>query len=349
MKMNSRVVTFGEIMLRLKTPGFERFFQSPVFEATFGGGEANVALSLARMGTAARFVTALPNNPIADAAIRYLRGYGVETHFILRRGERMGIYFLEVGANQRPSLVIYDRAHSAIAELTSKEVNWENVFNGVSWFHFTGITPALSQTTAELCLDAVKEAKRLGLTVSLDYNYRKNLWKYGRKAPEVISEMMPYIDIGIANEEDIQLSLGIELEKTQDNPKQGIKIDPEYYHSLCESVFESFPNLKYQAITLRESLSASTNGWGACLFDGTKFLVSQRYQVTDIVDRVGTGDAFAAGLIHAMVSGMNSEDALNFAVSASCLKHSIPGDMNLCTSDEISRLAKGEASGRIQR
>jgi 2-dehydro-3-deoxygluconokinase len=347
--MNPRVVTLGEIMLRLKPPGFERFFQSPSLEATFGGGEANVALSLAHLGTAARFMTALPKNPIADAAIRYLRGYGVDTDFILRRGERMGIYFLEAGANQRPSLVVYDRSHSAIAELTSKDVKWKNIFAGVSWFHFSGITPALSSTAAELCLEAVKEAKRLGLTVSLDYNFRKNLWKYGRKAPEVIREMMPFIDIGIANEEDIQLSLGIEVNKVSDKPKPETKIDPEYYHRLCEAVFESFPNLKCQAITLRESLSASSNGWSACLFDGQNFFLSQRYEIMDIIDRVGTGDAFAAGLIHGMISGMRLEDALNFAAGASCLKHSIPGDMNLCTPDEINKLVKGEASGRIQR
>lgn len=346
--MTPYVVTLGEIMLRLKSPAFERFFQSPSLEATFGGGEANVAVSLAQWGVPVRYVTALPQHAIAEAAIRQLRGFGVDTNCIVRRDGRMGIYFLEAGANQRPSSVIYDRDHSSIAGLSPDDVGWESVFKDASWLHFTGITPALSPNAADLCFRAASEARQRGLTVSLDYNYRKNLWKYGKKAPEVMREMMPFVDVGIANEEDIQLSLGIEVEKN--TPGQGDEADTSAtYRRLCEAVMAEFPSLKVQAVTLRKSLSASANGWSACLHDGQDFHTSRQFTITDIVDRVGTGDAFAAGLIYGLVSNMSHVDALDFAVCASCLKHSIPGDYNLSNVDEIKRLAQGDASGRIQR
>lgn len=344
--MTPCVVTLGEIMLRLKSPAFERFFQSPALEATFGGGEANVAVSLAQWGIDVRYVTALPQHAIAEAAIRQLRGFGIDTRHIVRRAGRMGIYFLEAGANQRPSSVIYDREHSAIANLSPDEVDWEGALGGAAWLHFTGITPALSLNAADLCLRAANEARQRGLTVSLDYNYRKNLWKYGKKAPEVMRQVMPLVDVGIANEEDIQLSLGIEVEKRQSDSEADTSA---YYQRLCEAVMAAFPNLKMQAVTLRKSLSASSNGWSACLHDGQGFRASRQFTITNIVDRVGTGDSFAAGLIYGLVSDMSHADALDFAVCASCLKHSIPGDYNLSTVDEIKRLAQGDASGRIQR
>jgi 2-dehydro-3-deoxygluconokinase len=346
--MAGRIVTLGEIMLRLKPPGFERFFQSPVLEATFGGGEGNVAVSLATFGLDAAFVTALPENPIAEACIQYLRGKGVDTSLIHRGGERIGIYFLEAGANQRPSNVVYDRAHSAIAALAPDALDWGRIFDGASWFHITGITPALSQSAADLSLKAVKAAKAAGLTVSCDYNYRKKLWKYGKAAPEVMAELVRHVDVGIANEEDCQRSLGVSVGDWESAVEAG-ELDTAKYETLCKKMFEAFPNLKYQAITLRESFSASHNGWSACLYNGDSFFVSTRYDITHIVDRVGGGDSFAAGLIYGLSTGMGDEDALNFAAAASCLKHSISGDANLSTVSEVKRLMGGEASGRVQR
>jgi len=348
--MGNRVVTFGEVMLRLKPPGFERFFQSPLLEATFGGGEANVAVSLACFGLGVAYVTVLPNNPIADACIAHLRGRGVDTSLIVRGGERIGIYFLEPGANQRPSQVIYDRAGSAIATAKPGSLDWDRILDGASWFHITGITPALSQSAADISLEALRKAKEKGLTVSCDYNYRAKLWKYGKTAPEVMSELVRYVDVGIANEEDCQRSLGISVEAGdwEREVKTG-ELDPAKYRTLCEKVMEAFPNLKYQAITLRESYSASHNGWSACLHNGQEFFLSTRYNITHIVDRVGGGDAFAAGLIYGLSTGMDDETALNFAVAASCLKHSIPGDVNLVSVDEVQRLMAGEVSGRVQR
>jgi 2-dehydro-3-deoxygluconokinase len=348
--MRGRVVTFGEVMLRLNPPGLERFLQSPVLEATFGGGEANVAVSLACFGLDVAYVTVLPHNPIADACIAYLRGRGVDTSLIVRDGERMGIYFLENGANQRPSQVIYDRTNSAIATAGPQSLDWERIFDSASWFHITGITPALSQSAADLSLQAVQVAKDKGLTVSCDYNYRAKLWKYGKTAPAVMSELVRYVDVGIANEEDCQRSLGIRVEAGDWEREIATgELDPGRYRALCEKVLEVFPNLKYQTITLRESYSADHNGWSACLHNGREFFLSTRYDITDIVDRVGAGDAFAAGLIYGLSTGMDDEAALNFAVAASCLKHSIPGDMNLVSVDEVKRLMAGEASGRVQR
>jgi 2-dehydro-3-deoxygluconokinase len=348
--MSPKIITFGEIMLRLKAPGFERFFQSPVLEATFGGGEGNVALSLAHFGLEAAFVTALPRNPLADACLRFLRGYGVDTRHIIRQGERMGIYFLEEGANQRPSNVVYDRAHSALAAARPEDFDWAKIFAGAGWFHITGITPALSASAAELSLAAVRAARAHGLTVSCDYNYRAKLWQYGRRAPEVMGELVKYVDVGIANEEDCQKSLGITLDGGE--PEGAVtsgEAGAARYRALAGKVFAAFPNLKYQAITLRESFSASHNGWSACLYDGREFRLSRRYEITDIVDRVGAGDSFAAGLIYGMSTGMADQEALEFAAAASCLKHSIPGDMNLVTAGEVQKLMGGDASGRVQR
>lgn len=347
---NANITTFGEIMLRLKAPNFERFGQTSNLEATFGGGEGNVAISLAIFGMNVSFVTVLPQNPMADACIRFLRGYGVDTSLIKRDGERMGIYFLEGGANQRPSNVVYDRANSAIANAPADSFDWEAIFSNASWFHITGITPALSQNAADLALQAVQTAREQGVTVSCDYNFRKKLWKYGKSAPEVMTELIKFVDVGIANEEDCQRSLGVSV--TEGDWKEIVlsgELDTARYEALAQKMFETFPNLKYQAITLRESFSASHNGWSACLYNGSNFFLSRRYDITHIVDRVGGGDSFAAGLIYGMTTGMADEDALNFAVAASCLKHSISGDVNLVTVPEVERLMMGDASGRVQR
>ncbi len=346
----TRIVTLGEIMLRLKSPQFERLFQSPLLEATFGGGEANVAVSLARFGLDAAFATVLPRNQLGDAAIEELRKHGVDASQIVRGGERLGIYFLETGANQRPSVVIYDRSHSSMAGVGPDTFDWNAVFADASWFHISGITPALSQSAADLSLQAVQAAKKKGVTISCDYNYRGKLWKYGKSAPDVMRELVRHIDVGIANEEDCQLSLGITV-GSEDYQQPGTENGQEQarYEALCRNVFETFPNLKYQVITLRESHSASHNGWSACLFNGREFFASTRYDLTHIVDRVGGGDAFAAGLIYSLVTGMGEEEALNFAVAASALKHSIPGDLNLVTLSEVRSLVNGNASGRVQR
>ncbi len=346
----TRVVTLGEIMLRLKSPQLERLFQSPLLEATFGGGEANVAVSLARFGLDAALATMLPKNPLGEAAIGELRRHGVDTSRIVRGGERLGIYFLETGANQRPSVVVYDRSHSSMAEADPGTFDWDAVFDGADWFHISGITPALSQSAADLSLQAVQAAKERGVTVSCDYNYRGKLWKYGRSAPDVMRELVRHIDVGIANEEDCQLSLGITVEneaREQQGMQEGLEL--ARYEALCKKVREAFPNLKYQAITLRESYSASHNGWSACLFNGREFFASTKYDLTHIVDRVGTGDSFAAGLIYGLATGMGDEEALNFAVAASALKHTIPGDLNLVTLSEVQHLVSGDASGRVQR
>ena len=343
--MNQRIVTFGEIMLRLKSPGFERLFQSPLLEATFGGGEANVAVSLANFGMNAAFVTILPKNELGDACIAELRRFGVDTALIVRGPGRMGIYYLENGANQRASKVVYDRAHAALAIAQPGALDWKKIFAEATWFHITGITPAISQSAADLSMEAVRAAKQAGLTVSCDFNYRGKLWKYGKTAPEVMNELVKFVDIGIANEEDCQKSLGLKVDV---KVEQG-RLDTAQYQALTDKVLKSFPNLKMIAITLRESHSADVNGWSACLNDRRQFLLSRKYEISDIVDRVGGGDAFAAGLIYGLANGKSPEAALNFAVAASCLKHSIPGDFNRVTTDEAEKLAGGEASGRVQR
>jgi len=344
--MSSKTVTFGEIMLRLAPPGCERFLQSPLFQATFGGGEANVAVSLANFGCPVSYVSALPEkNPLSDAAIAQLRGFGVKTGSIVRGKGRMGIYFLETGANQRPSRVVYDRDGSSIALAKPGDIDWNGAFSGAGWFHITGITPAISESAAALSLEAVQSARGNGLTVSCDLNYRKNLWKWGKPANEVMRELVKYVDIAIANEEDVQKALGIQAKIDV----QSGKLDPAQYESLAGDVLAAYPGLKAIAITLRESHSASHNGWSACLHDRTEFIVSRHYEITHIVDRVGGGDSFAAGLIYGMQALGGNREALEFAVSASCLKHSIPGDFNRVSVDEVKALMGGAGSGRVQR
>ena len=332
-------------MLRLKTPGHERFFQSPAFEATFGGGEANVAVALSNYGLDARFVTALPDNDIGDAAIRELRSFGVDTALIRRSGSRVGIYFLETGANQRPSKVVYDRAASSICECGPGDFDWDRVFDGAKWFHITGITPALSQSAADLSIESVRAARERGVTVSCDFNFRGKLWKYGKSAPEVMQELVQYVDVGIANEEDCQKSLGI----TADVHVESGELDTRKYEALSEKVLESFPNMSTIAITLRESRSADTNGWSACLRDEDGFRLSRQYEITDIIDRVGGGDSFASALIYGLNAYEDRQQSLEFAVAASCLKHSILGDFNRVNVSEVERLMGGDASGRVQR
>ena len=348
--MTPRVVTFGEVMLRLKSPSYERLLQSPFLEATFGGGEANVAASLANFGVQVDFVTALPPNAIGDACCAHLKGLGIGTSQIVRTGDRMGLYFLETGSNQRPARVIYDRARSAFIEATPEAFAWERILEAADWFHVTGITPALSENTAGMALAAVQAARKMGLTVSCDYNYRKNLWKYGRTAPQVMTDLVGYCDIGMANEEDCQQALGISVDAEEVHRDVGSDhLDVQAYRTLTGKVLEAFPGLRKQAITLRESYNADRNGWSACLHNRQEFLHSTRYEVLDVVDRVGTGDAFAAGLIFGWLSGGEDRDALEFAVAASCLKHTIPGDMNRCTVWEVEQLLREGGSGRIKR
>jgi 2-dehydro-3-deoxygluconokinase len=340
-----RVVTFGEVMLRLKSPGFERLLQSSVLEATFGGAEANVAVSLANYGLAAIFVSALPRNAIGDACLAELRGFGVDTSHVRRQGERLGIYFLEGGANQRPSRVTYDRVGSAIATARPEDFDWPGIFDGAAWFHVSGVTPAISASAAELCLYAVRFARSRGVPVSVDYNYRKNLWQWGRTAPEVMRELVGYATVGIANEEDCQQALGIELATDVTSGQ----LEAGKYRQLAERVLAEFPNLERQVITLRESRSADVNGWSAVLHNRSDFLRSRVYEITDIVDRVGGGDAFAAGLIYGLLKLPDDAAALEFATAASCLKHSIPGDYNRVVVSEVEALVKGGGSGRVQR
>jgi 2-dehydro-3-deoxygluconokinase len=341
----SRVVTFGEVMLRLKSPGFERLFQSPVLEATFGGAEANVAVSLAQFGVDARFVSAIPANAIGEACVATLRSFGVDTTLVLPQGERLGIYFLESGSNQRPSRVTYDRSGSAIASAAADDFDWDAIFDGANWFHISGVTPAISASAAAVSIAAAKEARTRGLTVSCDYNYRKNLWKYGKKAPEVMRELVAQAHVGIANEEDCQKALGIDVDV---NIESGA-LETEKYRTLANQVLQAFPNLERQAITLRESESADRNGWSAVMQSRQGFVHSRKYQITDIVDRVGAGDSFAAGLIYGLRSYTDDQRALEFATAASCLKHSINGDFNRVSVSEVEALMHGEGSGRVQR
>lgn len=343
--MSKLVVTFGEIMLRLTPPGFERFLQSPHFVATWGGGEANVAIALANFGHPARYVTVLPSNPIADAFVGELRRFGVDASCIVRGPGRLGIYFVEPGANQRPSKVVYDRDHSAIARAKPGDVNWDKAFEGAAWFHVTGITPAISEGAAALALEGMQAARARGLTVSCDLNFRKNLWKWGKAAREVMPELFRLTDVGIANEEDCQMALGIRVEIDVDSGT----LETAQYRQLTDAVLEQYANLRMLAVTLRESYSASHNGWSACLNTRSEFLVSRRYDITHIVDRVGGGDSFAGGLIYGLLNLKDAREALEFAVAASCLKHSIPGDFNRFTVDEVKALMAGSGSGRVQR
>lgn len=340
-----KYITFGEIMLRLKPPLFERFLQSPILEATFGGGEANVAVGLARFGLEVAYVSVIPDNPIGDACLRELKKQGIDTSLIARKGERLGVYFIEAGANQRPSVVVYDRSHSAIAEAMAADIDWDKAFQEASWFHITGITPAISSSAADLSLEAAKKAKEKNISVSCDLNFRKNLWKYGKSAPEIMGELVKYVDIAIANEEDCQKSLGIKV----DIEVEAGKLQVEKYKELTNKVLQQYPNIKKVAITLRESHSADFNGWSAVLNNREEFIVSKKYEIHDIVDRVGGGDTFSAGLIYGLNHLSNDQEALEFAVAASCLKHSIPGDLPLLSLKEIESLMGGAASGRVQR
>ena len=340
-----KILTFGEIMLRLRAPGHERFFQSNMMEATFGGGEANVAVSLANYGMDAEYLTVLPKNDMGNHCISELRRFGVDTKKIVRGEGRMGIYFLENGANQLPSKVIYDRAYSAMALAKPGDIDWDTAFEGVDWFHITGITPAISESAMELSLESVKEAKKRGITVSCDLNYRKNLWKYGKKASDVMREMAKYVDVAIANEEDVQKSLEITVDV---NVESG-ELDREKYRLLGSKVLETYPDMKMIAITLRESHSADWNGWAACLNDGENFYVSKKYEIRDIIDRVGGGDSFAGGLIYGLNTYDCKQTALEFAVAASCLKHSIIGDFNRVGVSDVEKLMGGDGTGRVQR
>ncbi len=340
-----RMVTFGEVMLRLNSPGSERLFQSPLLEATFGGGEANVAISLANFGMDVAFCTALPKNIIGNACENELRKWGVDTSLIIHNDGRMGIYFLENGANQRPSIVVYDRDYSAISLAKPGDIDWENIFKNAGWFHITGITPAISENAMKLSLEAVKKARESGVTVSCDFNFRKNLWKYGKEATDIMPEIVKYVDYGIANEEDCQKSLGIRIDVEVES---GV-LDTEKYRVLTEKVLQTFPNLKAIAITLRESISADINGWSGCMNDRSNFYLSKKYEIRDIVDRVGGGDSFAAGLIYGLNTYKDKQQALEFAVAASCLKHSISGDFNRVSISEVEKLMGGDTSGRVQR
>lgn len=341
----SKYLTFGELMLRLKSPGKERFLQSPSLEATFGGGEANVAVSLANYGLDAGFLSVIPSNAIGDAAIGELRRFNVGTDKVIRTEGRMGIYYLETGANQRASKVIYDRAYSAFSLFKPEGYDWDAIYEDVKWLHISGITPAVSAMTKDAALLAVKEAKKRGITVSLDLNYRKNLWKYDVDAKAVMSEMTSYSDIVIANEEDCQKSLGLKCESNV----EGGKLEKDDYKKLSDELLSQFPNVKKAAITLRESKSADINFWGACLNNGEEFILSRKYEMYDIVDRVGGGDSFAGGLIYGLNELGDDREALEFAVAASCLKHTIDGDFNRVSIDEVKKLAEGDGSGRVQR
>lgn len=343
--MGARVITFGEIMLRLKSPGHERLLQSPFLEATFGGGEANVALSLAQFGLDVAFVTALPENTLGNACMGELRRWGVDTSKILLSGQRLGIYFLETGADQRPSKVVYDREESAFSRLCPGDLDWASILAGADWLHITGITPALGQNLADVSIEAFQEARKRGIMVSCDYNYRSKLWKYGKQAPEVMRQLLQHVDVGIANEEDCQKSLGIELNMDMATGH----LQENKHRFLAQRVLEQFPLLKMQAVTFRESYSADHNGWAAVLHDRNNFYSSQKYQIHDIVDRVGGGDSFAAGLIYSLLTRNDPQWALDFATAASCLKHSISGDYNRIGIHEVEALMEGNGSGRIQR
>lgn len=339
----SKVITFGEIMLRLSTPRFLRFIQADSFEVTYGGGEANVAVSLAHFGLDSCFVSKVPDNPIGQSAINHLRRYGVKTENVLKGGQRLGIYFLEAGASQRASVVVYDRAASSIAEVSRGEFDWPQIFKGAAWFHFTGITPALSDRAAEVTLEACRAAKELGITVSCDLNYRKKLWST-EKAGQVMSGLMPYVDIAVANEEDAEKVFGIRAASS--DVEKGV-LSREAYENVALQLRERF-GFKYVAITLRESFSASDNGWSGMLLDGESCYYSRKYEVR-IVDRVGGGDSFAAGLIYGSLQEWNPQAVIEFAAAASCLKHTVHGDFNMVNVAEVQTLAAGDASGRVQR
>ena len=345
--MANKVVTFGEIMLRLSTPGYERFIQATSFDVNYGGGEANVAVSLANYGIPVEFVSRIPKNDIGQACASSLRKYNVGINHMAWGGERLGIYFLETGAVARASKVVYDRAYSSIATIEPGMVNWDAVFEGVTWFHWTGITPAISEGAAKVCLEAIKMANKKGITVSTDLNFRKNLWKYGKKASEVMPELVEGCDVILGNEEDAEMVFGI---KPQGVDVTKGHVEAAAYQSVCEQLMKKFPRAKKVIITLRGSVNANHNTWSGVLFDGKKLYQAPEYNITHIVDRVGGGDSFMGGLIYGLLTYTGDDQkALNFAVAASCLKHTIPGDFNLVTVDEVEKLMGGDASGRVSR
>ncbi|HIX75399.1 MAG TPA: sugar kinase [Candidatus Parabacteroides intestinipullorum] len=347
--MMKKIVTFGEIMLRLATPGYLRFSQANELSATFGGGEANVAVSLANYGMEASFVTRLPENDIAVACVKDLRKNGVLTDHIIYGGERLGIYFLETGAVARASKVIYDRAHSSISEIQPGMIDWDRVFEGADWFHWTGITPAISQGAADVCLEAIRAANRLGVTVSCDLNYRKNLWKYGKRADEVMPALVEGCDIILGNEEDAEKVFGIKPEGFDATATAG-RVDAAKFESVCRQLMARFPRARKVIITLRGSINANHNTWGGVLFDGQRLYESARYDITHIVDRVGGGDSFMGGLIYGLLTYEGDDQrALDFAAAASCLKHTIYGDYNQVTVKEVENLMRGDGSGRVAR
>jgi 2-dehydro-3-deoxygluconokinase len=343
-----KVITFGEIMLRLSTPGYLRFSQARQFDATFGGGEANVAVSLANFGIDAEFVTRLPDNDIARSCLHDLRSYGVGTSHCITGGERLGIYFLETGAVARPSKVVYDRAHSAISTIQPGMVDWHEVFQGADWFHWTGITPAISESAALACLEAIKVANEMGVFVSCDLNYRKNLWKWGKTAAEVMPELVRGCDLILGNEEDAEKEFGIKPEGFDAEHSDG-SIDQTRFESVCRQLMARFPRCRKVAVTLRGSINANHNTWGGVIFDGETLRESRRYDITHIVDRVGGGDSFMGGLIYGLLTWQDDQMAIDFAAAASCLKHTISGDYNQVTVKEVESLMSGNASGRVAR
>jgi 2-dehydro-3-deoxygluconokinase len=345
--MNNKIVTFGEIMLRLATPEHQRFTQATSFCASFGGGEANVAVSLANFGLPAEFVTRLPQNDLGRSVLMELRKYNVGVSHILWGGERLGIYFLETGSVSRPSKVLYDRAHSSIAEIQPGMINWDEVFGDAVWFHWTGISPAISQGASDVCQEAIMAARNKGITVSCDLNFRKNLWKWGKSASEVMPLLVEGCDIILGNEEDAEKVFGIESEKT--NVSQG-KVTGADFEPVCRNLKKRFPGAKKIIITLRGSLNADHNTWSGVLFNGSELIEAPVYQITHIVDRVGGGDSFMGGLVYGLLTYPGDDQkALNFAVAASCLKHTIHGDFNQVSVNEVEQLMKGDASGRVVR
>jgi 2-dehydro-3-deoxygluconokinase len=343
-----KVVTFGEIMLRLTPPNTRRFSQAASFDVIYGGGESNVAVSLANYGVPVSFVTRLPENDIGECALMELRKRGVLTDDIIRGGERLGIYFLEIGAVSRGSKVVYDRAHSGMATIEKGMVDWETVLADADWFHWTGITPALSQGAADACLEAIQTANKLGVTVSTDLNYRKKLWKYGKKPSEIMPDLVAGCDIILGNEEDAEKHFGLHPQGV--DVTQGHSVDAKSYLSVLQQLMDMFPRAKKVITTLRGSISASHNSWSGVLYDGETLYEAPTYQITHIVDRVGGGDSFMGGLIYGLLHyPEDDQKALNFAVAASCLKHTIYGDANLATVDEVEKLMQGDASGRVSR
>ena len=342
-----KVITFGEIMLRLATPENQRFSQAVSFDASFGGGEANVAVSLANYGIPVEFVSRIPKNDIGEACIMNLKKYGVGVNNIIRGGERLGIYFLEKGSVSRASKVVYDRSLSSIAQIEKGMIDWDSIFEDATWFHWTGITPAISQSTADVCSEAIQIASEKGITVSCDLNYRKNLWKYGKKAHEIMPDLVKGCDIVLGNEEDAEMSLGIKPEGIDVTKGH---VNAEAYLSVSKSILKQFPKAKKVITTLRGSISADHNTWSGVLYNGKEFFKAPKYDITHIVDRVGGGDAFMGGLIYGLLTYKNDDQkALNFAVATSCLKHTIHGDFNLVTVPEVEKLMSGDASGRVSR